>query len=296
MKLIVSAERNGERIDVFLTGQEGVPTRSFAQKLLAIELVKINDKPVAKNYKVAAGDEIHVTLPEPKPYEAVPMEIPLDIIYEDAHLLVINKQRGLVVHPAAGNWDGTLVNALMFHCKGELSGIGGVMRPGIVHRLDKDTSGLMVVAKSDAAHIGLSAQLADKTMSRIYNAVCIGNFPHEKLKIDAPIGRHPVNRQKMAVTPTGGKTAVTLIQTLERFSKHTLVSAQLTTGRTHQIRVHLSHVGYPVLGDEIYGRGSSGQILHARELSFVHPVTGEKMTFATPLPEYFANVLDALQK
>ena len=295
MKLIVSADKSGERIDVFLTGQDGVPTRSFAQKLLADGHVVLNGKPLAKNYKVAAGDEIHVTLPEPVPYEAVPMEIPLDIIYEDAHLLVINKQRGLVVHPAAGNWDGTLVNALMFHCKGELSGIGGVMRPGIVHRLDKDTSGLMVVAKNDAAHLGLSAQLADKTMSRIYNAVCIGNFPHEKLKIDAPIGRHPVNRQKMAVVSIGGKPAVTLVQTLERFNKHTLVSAQLTTGRTHQIRVHLSHVGYPVLGDEIYGRGSGGQVLHARELSFIHPVTGEKMAFVVPLPEYFTAVLDTLR-
>jgi len=295
MVIIVPSAKGGERLDVFLTSIEGIPTRSFAQKLLAEELVTCNSKVLNKKYKVNAGDEISITLPEPKPYNAIPQEISLDIIYEDAHLLVINKQRGLVVHPAAGNWDGTLVNALMHHCKGELSGIGGVMRPGIVHRLDKDTSGLMVVAKNDAAHIGLSAQLADKTMSRVYAAVCIGNFPYEKLKIDAPIGRHPVNRQKMAVVQ-GGKPAVTYVETLERFKKHTLVSARLTTGRTHQIRVHMAHVGYPVLGDEVYGRntGTGGQILHAKELAFVHPVTWESRVFTAPLPDYFVAAVDKL--
>lgn len=294
----------GQRIDVFSTDSkiESVETRSMAQKLIANGHVTIGGKPVSKSYKVAEGDVITYTLPEPKPCETAAEDIPLDIIYEDDSLLVINKPRGLVVHPAAGNWDGTLVNALMHHCEGKLSGIGGVLRPGIVHRLDKDTSGIMVVAKNDTAHQGLAAQLADKTMWREYNAICCGTLERDKLKIDAPIGRHPVNRKKMAVltTATGQKVrnAITYIEVLERFEKkYTLVSARLETGRTHQIRVQMAHVGHPVLGDVTYGGASPaflqepGQVLHAMHLGFTHPVSGETMEFTAPWPQWFKSAV-----
>ena len=292
MIYVVPPECKDQRIDVFLTGTEGIPTRSSAQKLLTGGHITISEKPIPKNYKVNAGDIISCQLPAPIPCETVAEDIPLDIIYEDDHLLVINKPRGLVVHPAAGNWQGTLVNALMHHCQGKLSGIGGVLRPGIVHRLDKDTSGLMVVAKNDAAHQGLASQLADYSMLRVYNAICCGVITQDKIRIDAPIGRHPVNRQKMAVVP--GKNAVTYVEVLRRFTKHTLVSARLETGRTHQIRVHMAHVKHPVLGDATYGGATpsfamQGQVLHAAQLSFVHPVTGQDMTFTAPWPEYFSN-------
>jgi len=301
----VSSESSGTRIDVFLTGAEGIPTRSIAQKLLADGHVTCRGIPLQKNYRVAAGDEIAYSIPEAKPCEANAQDIPLDIIYEDTHLLVINKPRGLVVHPAAGNWDGTLVNALLHHCEGKLSGIGGVMRPGIVHRLDKDTSGIMVVAKDDVAHSGLAAQLADSSMLRIYTAVCHGVIERDKLRIDAPIGRHPINRKKMAIVqpvPVGAdlvsaraRKAVTYIEVLERLERYTIISARLETGRTHQIRVHTAHINHPVLGDETYGRTSpfdtNGQILHATTLAFVHPVTGQHMTHTAALPEYFTNAM-----
>ena len=300
----VPPETSGQRIDIFSVGTKIVPTRSVVQKLIASGHVTIGGKPVSKSYKVAAGDVITYNLPEPKPYDIAAEFIPLRILYEDESLLVIDKPRGLVVHPAAGNWDGTLVNALMHHCKGKLSGIGGVLRPGIVHRLDKDTSGIMVVAKNDAAHQGLAAQLANQTMLRVYNAVCCGVLEQHKLKIDAPIGRHPVNRKKMAIASahTGQKArnAVTYVEVQQRFEKHTLVSARLKTGRTHQIRVHMAHIGHPVLGDITYGgacpaflqeEGGAGQILHAAQLGFAHPITGEVMEFTTPWPQWFESAI-----
>jgi len=306
IELIVPPDRVGERIDVFITDAENIPTRSIAQKLLADGLVTCRNKILQKNYKIADGDLILCKIPLPKPCETLAEDIPLNIIFEDEHIMVINKPQGLVVHPAAGNWDGTLVNALMHHCKGKLSGIGGVMRPGIVHRLDKETSGIMVVAKNDTAHQGLAAQLANNSMVRIYNAVCVGVPKQEEIRIDAPIGRHPVNRKKMAVAAPGTKSrarhAITHIRLLERFDKHSLIQAQLETGRTHQIRVHMAHIGYPILGDTTYGstkppaflKISGGQVLHAAQLAFNHPATGELVTFAAPWPEYFANVVAML--
>ena len=293
-EITVSPEHAGRRIDVFLAGAECILTRNIAQNLLADGCVTIGGKAVSKNYKVTAGDIIMCQLPEPTPCETLAEDIPLDIIYEDTHLLVVNKPRGLVVHPGAGNWQGTLVNALMFHCRDKLSGIGGVLRPGIVHRLDKDTSGLIVVAKSDEAHSGLAAQLADCSMLRVYNAICCGVVKQDKIKIDAPIGRHPVNRKKMAVTQ--GRHAITYVEVLQRFAKHTLVSARLETGRTHQIRVHMAHIGHPVLGDATYGGATppfamEGQVLHAAQLSFLHPITEKIVTFTAPLPEYFDNAV-----
>jgi len=326
IETIVPAEKAGERIDVFLTGMKSIPTRSIAQKLLADGCVTCNGKPLQKNYKVAAGDLIIYSLPAPKPSEeSLAENIPLDIVYEDDHLLVVNKPQGLVVHPAAGNWQGTLVNALMHHCRGKLSGIGGVLRPGIVHRLDKDTSGLMVVAKDDIAHQGLAAQLADNSMVRIYNAVCFGVLQQEKICIDAPIGRHPIDRKKMAIIKedlkrrsrfSGANTAfsdtknkrarraVTYIEVLERMEKYTLVSARLETGRTHQIRVHMAHIGHPVLGDVTYSnrnqppflKEQQGQILHAAQLSFKHPATEQVVAFTAPWPEYFQHVADHLRQ
>jgi len=321
LEIVVPPERTGERIDVFLTGAEGIATRSIAQKLLAGGYVFCSalgekvakplccHKPLQKNYKVIAGDVIVCDLPQPQPCETIAEDIPLDIMYEDDHLLVVNKPRGLVVHPAAGNWQGTLVNALLHHCNGRLSGIGGVLRPGIVHRLDKDTSGAMVVAKDDVTHQGLAAQLADSSMVRVYNAVCFGVLQQDNMKIDAAIGRHPVDRKKMMVCLREDSTkrirhAVTHIKVLERFHKYTLISAQLETGRTHQIRVHMAHVNHPVLGDEVYTnrsqplflKGQQGQILHATQLAFMHPVTRQEMTFTAPWPEYFRQVVDKIMK
>ncbi|MCL2285497.1 MAG: RluA family pseudouridine synthase [Firmicutes bacterium] len=305
-KILVPPEKAGERVDVFLTGAEGIPTRSIAQKLLTDGHVTCSGKPLQKNYRVAAGDLIICALPQPQPCETQAEDIPLDILFEDEYLLVINKPRGLVVHPAAGNWQGTLVNALMHHCCGKLSGIGGVLRPGIVHRLDKDTSGAMVIAKNDAAHQGLAAQLADNSMVRIYNAVCFGAIQHDKIKIDVPIGRHPIDRKKMAIITDAGKRtreAITYVEIMERLGKYTLVSARLETGRTHQIRVHLAHVGHPVLGDTTYSNRSqpsflkeAGQVLHAVEIGFAHPVTGEKMALTAAWPEYFQEAVNYVRQ
>ena len=300
-EIFVTEENAGKRMDVFLTIADDTLTRSMAQKLLADGHVTRNGKPAQKNDKVAAGDVIVFERPQPAPCETVPEDNPLDIVYEDDHLLVVNKPRGLVVHPGAGNWQGTMVNGLLHHCRGNLSGIGGVLRPGIVHRLDKDTSGMMVVAKNDAAHQGLAAQLADKSMVRIYHAVCCGTLKHDKMRIEAPIGRHPVNRKKMAIVTEPGKRArpaVTYVEVLERLGKHTLIAARLETGRTHQIRVHMAHVGHPVLGDTVYGGSQpdlGGQMLHAAQLSFIHPATGETMTFTAPWPEYFAQAVDRIR-
>ena len=283
----------GARLDVFTAEQLGL-SRNSVQKHIEEGHIQVNLQYVPKRYKLRAGDVITCNIPEPEIYEAMPEDIPLDIVYEDGDLIVINKAQGMVVHPAPGHISGTLVNALLHHCK-DLSGVNGVMRPGIVHRLDKDTSGLIVVAKHDKAHHGLAAQLADRSMSRIYNAVVCGLVQADKLTINKNIGRHHIDRKKMAVQAIGkGKTAITHVRVLERGKGCSLIEAKLETGRTHQIRVHLAYVGHPVMGDAVYGRGGSfgnktGQILHARCLRFVHPVTGVGMVFDTELPEGFGN-------
>ena len=303
IKITVPPEADGQRADIFLTSSEEIPTRSAAQKLLNDGRVIKNNILINKSYKVKSGDILICEIPAPVPQQAIAEEIPLHIIYEDSHLLVINKSRGLVVHPAAGNPSGTLVNALLHHC--ELSGIGGVLRPGIVHRLDKDTSGLMVVAKTDAAHVGLASQLENRTMGREYYAVCIGAVKGN-MRIDLPIGRHPANRKKMAVITslmkvTKAREAGTYVEILEHFGNFTLIKARLETGRTHQIRVHMAYIGNPVLGDTVYGMTKqpfniNGQILHAKKIAFTHPATGEKMQFDSDLPDYFNEAIQLIYR
>jgi len=294
-----TAAESGLRLDVALGQVLPELSRSAAQKLMDNGLVTCGGRAVKKNYKVCAGDIIRVELPGPEPAEILPENIPLDIVYEDNDLVVINKPRGMVVHPAPGHASGTLVNALMYHCGSSLSGIGGVVRPGIVHRIDMDTSGLLVVAKNDAAHAFLSAQLSDHSLYRLYEAVVYGRIKEDEGTIDAPIGRHPVDRKRMAVTDKGSRPAVTHYRVLARYRGYTHVECRLETGRTHQIRVHMDHIGHPLVGDMVYGRkrpekGLTGQCLHARQLRLIHPVTHEEMTFTAPLPEYFTEVLSRL--
>ena len=291
----------GQRLDRWLAGQAGVPSRSALQGLMEAGFVRRNGAPANKKDKLAAGDRITLTLPDPQPIEAQPQDIPLDIVYEDDHLLVVNKPKGMVVHPAPGNPDGTLVNALLYHCRGQLSGVGGAIRPGIVHRIDKDTSGLLVVAKDDLTHQGLSEQMAVHAIHRVYHAVVYGNIRQDTGTIEAPIGRDPRDRKRMAVTPGQGKRACTHWQVLERFGRFTLLACRLETGRTHQIRVHMAHIGHPLAGDPVYGprsviRDLQGQCLHAKELGFRHPVTGQEMRFDSPLPAYFTTFLERLRK
>ena len=294
-----------KRIDVFLAERLSM-TRSAIQKLIESGEVLVNGKKASKSLKLEEGDTVTVKIPEPAASEIAPENIPLDIVYEDSDLLVVNKPKGMVVHPAPGNYSGTLVNALLYHCKDSLSGIGGVVRPGIVHRIDKDTSGLLIVAKNDAAHLSLSEQISTHSFLRAYEAIAVGNIKLDEREIEGAIGRHPVNRKKMAVV-SGGKYALTKIKVLERFSGYSYVRCTLTTGRTHQIRVHMSSVGHPLLCDELYGGGKSdfekknahilaGQCLHARMIGFVHPTTGENMYFESPLPEYFEKTLEKLRK
>lgn len=294
----------GKRLDVFLTEREDV-TRAFAQKLIEDGNVFVCGNAKNKNYKIRKNDIISVEYPPPQNCEAEPEDIPVDIIYEDEDIIVVNKARGMVVHPAAGNYSGTLVNALMFHRGSALSDIGGVIRPGIVHRIDKDTSGLLVVAKNNDAHLFLSSEIKEHKVSRIYHAIAIGGID-ENITLDFPIGRSAVDRKKMAVTDKNSKNATTHVEVMEQFPGATYVKCILETGRTHQIRVHLSHIGHPLLGDEVYGsaklplnreymRDNPGQCLHAAELELTHPRTGEKMHFSCPLPEYFTNVLQKLR-
>lgn len=303
-KLTVSQKAGGERLDVFVSAAEGI-TRSYAQKLIESGAVTVNGKAAEKKYKVCEGDTVETEIPPAAPYEVKAEEIPLDVVYEDSDIIVINKPKGMVVHPAAGNYDGTLVNALMAHCGDSLSGIGGTARPGIVHRIDKNTSGLLIVAKNDEAHLALSEQIKEHAVSRIYYAVALGNIP-EPITVDKPIGRHPTDRKKMAVTEKNSKRAVTHIYPLEHFSGATLVRCELETGRTHQIRVHLSSIGHPILGDDVYGRpkdaveqkfgrGLCGQTLHAGEIRFIHPRTGKSMALTCPLPDYFEDLLRKLR-
>ncbi len=294
----IIAQESGERIDALLARQELIRSRSAAAKLLAAGLVTLGDGPVRKNYKVAAGDAFTVVIPEAAPAIAVAQDIPLDVVYEDDDVIVVNKPRGLVVHPAPGHPDGTLVNALLAHCGGSLSGVGGQLRPGIVHRIDKDTSGLIIAAKNDRAHEALSAQLQDRSLSRVYDAVCHGGFRDDAGTVDAPIGRDPRDRQRMAVTEKNSRPAVTHWEVLARYARHTYIRCRLETGRTHQIRVHMAYTGHPLLGDTVYGgrrdKGLESQCLHARGLRFIHPATGEKIELWTDLPDWFQDVLSRL--
>ena len=284
-----------KRIDVF-TAEVADVTRSRAAGLITEGNVLINGKPAAKNDKVKNGDSVTITVPEPEAYDVLPENIPLDIVYEDGDLLVVNKSKGMVVHPAAGNSDGTLVNALMYHCGGSLSGINGVMRPGIVHRIDKNTSGLLIVAKNDFAHNKLAEQIKEHSFTREYQALVYGSLKNDIGVIDAPIGRHPVKRKQMAVVRENGRNAVTHFSVIERLDGFTHVALRLETGRTHQIRVHMAYIGHPVAGDDVYGPKKvitelHGQCLHAKRIGFIHPRTGEYMEFDSPLPEYFIKFL-----
>lgn len=296
IKYIAHAQHDGMRLDLFLAeSSQGILTRNSAQKLIADGLVTVGTKTLKKNYIVSTGDEFTLEMPEPSEPVAIAEDIPLDVVYEDGDIIVVNKPRGMVVHPAPGHSSGTLVNALLFHCKGSLSGVGGELRPGIVHRIDKETSGLLIAAKNDCAHRVLSAQLRERTLSRVYEAVAVGSFKHDSGTVDAPVGRHHTDRKKMSVSPTG-RPAVTHYEVLGRYNGYTHIRCRLQTGRTHQIRVHMAHIGHPLLGDLVYGRkkpekGISGQCLHARSLKFIHPRSGEEMTLTTDLPEYFCQVL-----
>ena len=288
------------RIDAWISGKIDQYSRSYIRKLIDEEQILVNAGPVKANYRLKPGDEIIINIPEPEKLDVAPEKIDLKIVYEDEDIVVIDKPKGMVVHPAAGNYSGTLVNALMEYCGDSLSDINGVIRPGIVHRIDKDTSGLLVVAKNNSAHEKLSELLKTHDIKRVYFAVVEGIIREDSGKIDAPIGRHPADRKKMAVNTKNGRNAVTHFKVLERFGNNTYVEVELETGRTHQIRVHMSYIGYPIVGDEVYGRRKQvhdikGQALHAGKLQFVHPSTGKAMEFQSPLPPYFSKLLEELR-
>lgn len=296
-----TADREGERADAFLARAVPDLTRSAAQRLLEEGAVTRGGGRVKKNDKTAPGDVFTVVLPDPAPIDVLPQKIPLDVIYEDGDVIVVNKPVGLVVHPAPGHPDGTLVNALLYHCGASLSGINGALRPGIVHRIDRDTSGLIIAAKNDFAHLALAEQLQDHSLYREYEAVCVGNLKQDAGTVRAPIARHPTDRKRMAVDVLHGREAVTHWTVLERLGGYTHIQCRLETGRTHQIRVHMAKLGHPLLGDTVYGAkkpypGLAGQCLHARRLSFTHPRTGRRMTLECPLPPYFAQVLTKLRQ
>lgn len=296
---IYIAEKGGERLDVFLARQIEKMSRSHLQKLITAGEVTVNGKISRANYKLTAGENVIVYIPEAEELDIKPEPVKLDILYEDSDIIVINKQRGMTVHPAAGVTSGTLVNALLAHCT-DLSGINGVIRPGIVHRLDKDTSGVMVVAKNDEAHLNLAEQIKNKTAHRVYWAVVFGNIKEDSGVINGDIGRSPVNRQKMAIVAVNGKPATTKFKVLERYGKYTLIECRLLTGRTHQIRVHMTSVGHPLVGDPKYGQGKSpfkiqGQALHSLTLTLIHPRTGQEMKFEAPLPEDMNKIINALR-
>ena len=298
--LELRADRTGERADSFLARTVEGLTRSAAQRLLEEGAVRKNGASVKKNEKLTEGDTLILSLPEPEPVDILPQDIPLDVVYEDDDVIVVNKPVGMVVHPAAGHPDGTLVNALLHHCGDSLSGINGELRPGIVHRIDRDTSGLLIVAKNDFAHLGLAEQLQDHSLYREYEAICVGNLREDRGTVNAPIARHRTDRKRMAVDPEG-REAVTHWTVLERLSGYAYIQCRLETGRTHQIRVHMASIGHPLLGDVVYGSkrpypGLAGQCLHARRLSFVHPRTGERITVECPLPDWFQAVLAKLRR
>ena len=299
MELI--ADIAGERLDAFLARQGENLSRSAAQRLIEEGQVRRNGKPGKKNDKLNPGDRIEYTIPEPKSVDIVAKDIPLDIVYEDEDVVVINKPKGLVVHPAAGHQDDTLVNGLLYAMGDDLSGINGELRPGIVHRIDKDTSGLLAVAKNDLAHAVLASQLKDHTMARTYEAIVCGSFREDSGTVDAPIGRHPSDRKKMTVIARNSKEAVTHWEVVKRYRGYTHIRCRLETGRTHQIRVHMAHIGHPILGDTVYGRkktelGLSSQCLHAGALCFRHPRDGRPVMVFAPLPEYFQKVIEKLEK
>lgn len=294
----VTDECQGERLDKWLAEQKIELTRSAIQKLISEGEIKVNDKLVPKNYVLKKDDDVSVNIPEPKELDVKAQDLPIEIVYQDEDLLVVNKPKGMVVHPAAGNYEGTLVNALLHHCKGQLSGINGIVRPGIVHRIDKNTSGLLIVAKNDKAHLKLAEQIKAHTFTREYEAVVCGRMKNESGTINAPIGRHPVDRKKMCVTDKNSKDAVTHYFVIENFEAYSHLRLKLETGRTHQIRVHMAYIGHPVLGDDVYGKpfkGIEGQCLHAKKIGFVHPATGEYLEFDSELPLYFKNILQKLK-
>ena len=298
--MILHCTEAGVRLDVFLAAALDNTSRSAAQKLLEAGAVTLDGKPLRKQDKTVAGADYAVVLPEVKPVAVEGRAMPLDVVWEDADLLVLNKPKGVVVHPAPGHWDDTLVNALLYHCKDDLSGINGELRPGIVHRIDKDTSGLLIVAKNDFAHQALAAQLQDHSLSRVYDAIVCGGIREDEGTVDAPIGRHPTDRKKMAVTVKNSRRAVTHYEVVERFDGYTRIRCRLETGRTHQIRVHMAYKNHPILGDTVYGRakpelGQTSQCLHAGSLTFRHPRTGESVTVTCPLPDYFEEVLEKLR-
>ena len=298
-RIQITAEESGERIDALLARSFPALSRSLIQKCMEAGAVTLNGKTVKKNARGSAGDVLLFSFPDTEELPIEAQELPLDVVYEDGDLIVVNKARGMVVHPAPGHPDGTLVNALLFHCGDSLSGIGGAQRPGIVHRIDKDTSGLLVAAKNDFAHQGLSAQLSDHSLFREYEALACGSFREDAGTVDRPVGRHPVDRKRMAVDVRNGKAAVTHWQVLARFRGYTRLRCRLETGRTHQIRVHMASIGHPLLGDGLYGakcpdKGLEGQCLHARCLQLTHPRTGALMRFEAPLPDYFVQVLEKL--
>ena len=298
----VLSEDADSRIDRYLAQQMPDQSRSFLQKLIREEQITVNGRPVKANYRLQPEDQVLVIVPDPQLPDILPENIPLDILYEDSDVLVINKPKGMVVHPAAGHYTNTVVNAVMYHCQGNLSGINGVMRPGIVHRIDMDTTGAIVICKNDQAHQSLSQQLKEHSITRSYRAIVWNNLKEDEGTVDRPIGRHPVDRKKMAVNEKNGKPAVTHYRVLERFGRFTYIECRLETGRTHQIRVHMASIGHPLLGDEVYGPSGKqpfrlqGQCLHAMTLGFLHPSTGEYVEFEAPLPEYFTQLLKNFRK
>jgi 23S rRNA pseudouridine1911/1915/1917 synthase len=298
----VNVEQEGERLDKYLSLIYPDISRSFFQKLIKDDGVLVNDKPEKASYRMNPEDMVSVTFPDAIETAIEPENIPLDILYEDEDLLIVNKPKGMVVHPSAGHYSGTLVNAIMYHCKDSLSGINGEIRPGIVHRIDMDTTGSLIVCKNDNSHVNVAEQIKVHSVNRIYEGIVFGNVKEDEGTINAPIGRHPVERKKMAINEKNGKEAITHYKVLKRFGNHTYMQFKLETGRTHQIRVHMSSIGHPLIGDSLYASGKTafknlqGQTLHAKTIGFVHPTTHEYMEFEAPLPEYFENLLCLLQK
>lgn len=298
-ELLFPTEAEGIRLDKWIASLDIGLTRCAVQGLIATEHVTADGKPISKNFRPKPGMKIAVCIPPPEEIEVIPQDIPLDIVYEDEDLLVVNKPKGMVVHPAAGNYDETLVNALLFHCKDSLSGINGVIRPGIVHRIDKNTSGLLIVAKNDTAHQGLAEQIKAHSFTREYEAIAVGSFSDSTGIINAPIGRNPNDRKKMCVTDKNSKSAVTHYEVLKQYGGFAHLKLTLETGRTHQIRVHLAYIGHPVYGDDVYGKavkGIQGQCLHARKIGFIHPRTGQYLEFERPAPEYFQKLIQKFEK
>ena len=300
----VEESQSGMRLDKFLTEIYPDQTRSFLQKLVKSGEIKVNGKPVIKaGFVVEGGDQVSASIPTPQAVEIEAENIPLDILYEDADVLIVNKPKGMVVHPSAGQYSGTLVNAIMYHCADSLSGINGEIRPGIVHRIDMDTTGALIICKNDAAHVDIAEQIKEHTVTRRYRGIVCGVVKEDEGTIEGAIGRHPTQRKKMAINEKNGKPAITHYKVLQRFAKYTYMEFRLETGRTHQIRVHMASIGHPLLGDELYGnpknlamKGLQGQTLHAMVIGFVHPTTHEYMEFEAPLPEYFQNLLQKLPK